>query len=125
MTHHLEALDLVCLVFANAAFLQCDGKLGLHAVDAVKIWQEQPASAAARDDDAVGFRIEGCWRIDWLRRAQHVNTVFQLIELIRTNGRKAWIAGAGGNGILHDLPGEVVAGWCDGADAAAQPAVFV
>ena len=46
MTHHLEALDLVWLIFADAAFLQGDGKLRLHAVDAVKIWQEQPASAA-------------------------------------------------------------------------------
>ena len=105
MPHHLESLEGIGVRFPDTAFFAGNVDLLLHCVHSVQIGQQQSAPVPITHDDAIPLRIQLIGRIHRFRPAQHIHTVFQLLQFVSPHGRESRIPGPGRHRILYDLPG--------------------
>ena len=121
----LEAVEVDGLVGEDARLHLGDEYLLVHGVDAFEVGEEEAASIAALDDDAVALAVEAVGVVDRLGRGEHVDAVGEVGQLFLVDGREARVAGGGGDGVVDYLQAYVVADRLDGADAAAQLAALL
>ena len=126
VAHHLEALQLhVVVEQVDAGLSLRDVHLLLRRVHAVEVRQQQPPLPAFRHDHTVAGRVQLVDRLDGHGREQHIHRIRQRVQLVGAHGREARILRSRRHAVAHDLGGRAARHRRDGADTAAQLAVFV
>ena len=123
MPHDFEAVERDLFIPPDVALAPCDVDLLVHAVDASEVWQQQAASPAALDDDAIALDIELRLVRDAFRRRQDIDIVDEVLEFVCRDRRETRILRARRDGVAQDFCCETVLRRQDRADAAAQTAI--
>ena len=125
MSYDFKAIQLNGFVFRNTGLLFSNTDLLSNRVHTFKIRQQQSASAAFFNNDAVNLRIKFCFRRDLFSRFQDINLVDKVFEFFRLYRRKARITRAGGYTVSDNFKGNIGLCWLRCTDAASLASVFM
>lgn len=110
----------------NATLACGNAQLLIDGFHVVEVGQQKAAPTVHRaHDDTVTAAVEGVGAVDGFGRAQDVDIIDQLGQLVGANGREARVSRAGGYGVAADLLGKRAACGTRGTDAASELAILL
>ena len=116
----LESEQADRVVCVDPGLLTRNGDLRLGVVDARNIRQQEPSPRASPDDHTVTAWVQLRRRADGLGRLQHADVDLEIIQLVRSDRRKAWVLRGCSNGVADRFAGQFGLARLDGADATPQ-----
>ena len=107
MPYNLKTLQLIRLVFANAALSPCYIDLILYSINSVKIRQQQTSLITAGYYNSIALYVKLRRRIDIFCIRKHVYAYIKIFKFTFSNRVKTRILGTCAHGILNNLFGSL------------------